>query len=170
MYRPMRQEIISVLVQNRANVLTRVISLYGRRGFNIDSLTVSPTNNPDLSRITIAFTAIEKSMQQIITQTEKLEVVESVMLMDKDNSFYRELLLLRVSTPNGDRTRVKEIVDIYRAKIVALHKESMIIELTGTPEKLNAFLKMLEDFDVTEVCRTGVTGIEKSEKGECEDD
>ena len=68
MYRPMRQEIISVLVQNRANVLTRVISLYGRRGFNIDSLTVSPTNNPDLSRITIAFTANEKSMQQIITQ------------------------------------------------------------------------------------------------------
>lgn len=166
MYRPMKQEIISVLVKNRANVLNRVISLYGRRGFNIDSLTVSPTNNPDLSRITIAFTASEKSMQQIITQTEKLEVVESVMLMDKDNSFYRELLLLRVSTPNGERTGIKEIVDIYRAKIVDLHKDSMIIELTGTPEKLNAFLEMLEDYNVTEVCRTGITGIEKNIKGE----
>lgn len=170
MYRPMKQEIISVLVKNRANVLNRVISLYGRRGFNIDSLTVSPTNNPKLSRITIAFTATEKSMHQIITQTEKLEIVESVMLMDRENSFYRELLLLRINTPDGERTAIKEIVDIYRAKIVDLHKDSMIIELTGTPEKLNAFLSMLEDFDVTEVCRTGVTGIEKQQKGETEND
>ncbi|MBO4236082.1 MAG: acetolactate synthase small subunit [Firmicutes bacterium] len=166
----MKQEIISVLVKNRANVLTRVISLYGRRGFNIDSLTVSPTNNPELSRITIAFTATEKSMQQIITQTEKLEVVESIMLMDKDNSFYRELLLLRVNATKEERSAIKEIVDIYRAKVVSLDKDSMIIELTGTPEKLNAFIAMLEDFDVAEVCRTGVTGIEKKERGECGDD
>lgn len=166
MYRPMKQEIISVLVENRANVLNRVISLYGRRGFNIDSLTVSPTNDPELSRITIAFTATEKSMQQIITQTEKLEVVKSVMIMDRENSFYRELLLLRVSIKEGELSAIKEIVDIYRAKIVDLKKESMIIELTGTPEKLNAFLEMLEQFDVNEVCRTGVTGIEINVKGE----
>ena len=79
MYKPLKQEIVSVLVQNQANVLTRVISMFGRRGFNIDSLTVSPTNNPKLSRITIMFSATEQSMQQIITQTEKLEVVEEVM-------------------------------------------------------------------------------------------
>ena len=160
MYRPMKQEIISVLVENKANVLTRVISLYGRRGFNIDSLTVSPTNNPELSRITIAFTANERSMQQIITQTEKLEVVKSVSLMDKQGALYRELLLVKLSIDDADRTSIKEIADIYRAKIVALSKNNMIIELTGTPEKLNAFLNVLEDYKIEEVCRTGVTGIE----------
>lgn len=160
MYKPMKQEIVSVLVKNQANVLTRVISMFGRRGFNIDSLTVSPTNDPDISRITIAFTATERSMQQIITQTEKLEVVESVSLLDRDNSLYRELLLLRVQCSNEERTGIKEICDIYRAKIVALYRDGMIIELTGTPEKLNAFIEVMEDYDLTEVCRTGVAGIE----------
>ena len=167
MYSPMKQEIVSVLVDNQANVLTRVISMFGRRGFNIDSLTVSPTNDPDLSRITIAFTATEQSMQQIITQTEKLEVVKSVMLLDKRNSLYRELLLLKVSAGAEERSSIKEVVDIYRAKIVDLTKTGMIIELTGTPEKLNAFMDVIGDYEITEVCRTGVAGIEGNfRKGE----
>ena len=159
MYRPMKQEIVSVLVKNQANVLTRVISMFGRRGFNIDSLTVSPTNDPEISRITIAFTATERSMQQIITQTEKLEVVESVSLLDSENSLYRELLLLKVHSTQAQRAGIREI---YRAKIVALTLDSMIIELTGTPEKLDAFITVMEgDYNVTEVCRTGVSGIER---------
>ncbi len=167
MYSPMKQEIVSVLVDNQANVLTRVISMFGRRGFNIDSLTVSPTNDPGLSRITIAFTATEQSMQQIITQTEKLEVVKSVMLLDKRNSLYRELLLLKVSAGAEERSSIKEVVDIYRAKIVDLTKTGMIIELTGTPEKLNAFMDVIGDYEITEVCRTGVAGIEGNfRKGE----
>lgn len=167
MYSPMKQEIVSVLVDNQANVLTRVISMFGRRGFNIDSLTVSPTNDPGLSRITIAFTATEQSMQQIITQTEKLEVVKSVMLLDKRNSLYRELLLLKVSAGAEERPSIKEVVDIYRAKIVDLTKTGMIIELTGTPEKLNAFMDVIGDYEITEVCRTGVAGIEGNfRKGE----
>lgn len=170
MYRPMKQEIISVLVENKANVLTRVISLYGRRGYNIDSLTVSPTNNPELSRITIAFTASERSMQQIITQTEKLEVVKSVSLMNKEGSLYRELLLTKLNIDEKSRTSLKEIVEIYRAKIVALSKDNMIIELTGTPEKLNAFLAVISDYDIVEVCRTGVTGIEANNNKESMED
>ena len=167
MYSPMKQEIVSVLVDNQANILTRVISMFGRRGFNIDSLTVSPTNDPGLSRITIAFTATEQSMQQIITQTEKLEVVKSVMLLDKRNSLYRELLLLKVSAGAEERSSIKEVVDIYRAKIVDLTKTGMIIELTGTPEKLNAFMDVIGDYEITEVCRTGVAGIEGNfRKGE----
>ena len=163
----MKQEIVSVLVDNQANILTRVISMFGRRGFNIDSLTVSPTNDPGLSRITIAFTATEQSMQQIITQTEKLEVVKSVMLLDKRNSLYRELLLLKVSAGAEERSSIKEVVDIYRAKIVDLTKTGMIIELTGTPEKLNAFMDVIGDYEITEVCRTGVAGIEGNfRKGE----
>ncbi|MBQ1391641.1 MAG: acetolactate synthase small subunit [Firmicutes bacterium] len=160
MAKQLKNEIISVLVKNKANVLNRVVNLFGRRGFNIDSLTVSTTNDPQLSRITIAFTATERSLQQIITQTEKLEVVESVTLMDRENSLYRELLLIKINAGPEMRSDIKEIVDIYRAKIVDLSRESLIIELTGTPEKINGFLDVMTTFDIAEVCRTGVTGIE----------
>ena len=91
----LKKEIVSVLVLNQANVLTRVVSLFGRRGFNIDSLTVSATNDPTLSRITIVFSATEQSMQQIITQTEKLEVVKDIYILDQQYSLYRELLLIK---------------------------------------------------------------------------
>lgn len=162
MYKPIKKEIVSVLVLNQANVLTRVVSLFGRRGFNIDSLTVSATNDPELSRITIVFGATEQSMQQIITQTEKLEVVKSIYILNRENSLYRELLLLKVNVAPSERTGVKEIVDIYRGKIVDLSKESMIIELTGTPEKLNGFMDVMEAYDIVEVCRTGITGLESN--------
>lgn len=164
MYIPLKKEIVSILVLNQANVLNRVVSMFGRRGFNIDSLTVSATNDPTLSRITIVFSATERSMQQIITQTEKLEVVKSVMIMDRENSLYRELLLLKVNANKEQRSEIKEIVDIYRAKIVDLSKESLIIELTGTPEKLNGFMDVMADYDITQVCRTGITGIETDSK------
>ena len=160
MYKPLKKEIVSVLVVNQANVLTRVVSMFGRRGFNIDSLTVSATNDPNLSRITIVFSATEQSMKQIITQTEKLEVVKDVFLLNRENSLYRELLLVKVSAGEAERTGIKEIVDIYRGKIVDLSRGSMIIELTGTPEKLDGFLDVMESYDITEVCRTGITGIE----------
>jgi acetolactate synthase-1/3 small subunit len=143
MYKPLRKEIVSVLVLNQANVLTRVVSNFGRRGFNIDSLTVSATNDPDLSRITIVFNATEQSMQQIITQTEKLEVVKSIFILNRENSLYRELLLLKVNATEKERTSIKEIVDIYRGKIVDLSRESMIIELTGTPEKIDGFMEVM---------------------------
>ncbi len=162
MYKPLKKKIVSVLVLNQANVLTRVVSLFGRRGFNIDSLTVSATNDPALSRITIVFSATEQSMQQIITQTEKLEVVKSIYILNRENSLYRELLLLKVKAGEKKRTPIKEIVDIYRGKIVDLSKDSMIIELTGTPEKLDGFMDVMEDYEITEVCRTGITGIESN--------
>ena len=162
MYKPLKKKIVSVLVLNQANVLTRVVSLFGRRGFNIDSLTVSATNDPALSRITIVFSATEQSMQQIITQTEKLEVVKSIYILNRENSLYRELLLLKVKAGEKKRTPIKEIVDIYRGKIVDLSKDSMIIELTGTPEKLDGFMDVMEDYEIIEVCRTGITGIESN--------
>ena len=154
MYKPLKKEIVSVLVVNQANVLTRVVSMFGRRGFNIDSLTVSATNDPNLSRITIVFSATEQSMQQIITQTEKVQVLSN------RNDVERQLLLVKVSAGEAERTGIKEIVDIYRGKIVDLSRGSMIIELTGTPEKLDGFLDVMESYEITEVCRTGITGIE----------
>lgn len=145
MYKVLKKKIVSVLVLNQANVLTRVVSLFGRRGFNIDSLTVSATNDPTLSRITIVFSATERSMQQIITQTAKLEVVKSIFLLDRENSLYRELLLLKVNATSEQRRPIKEIVDIYRGKIIDLSKDSMIIELTGTPEKLDGFMEVMKE-------------------------
>lgn len=160
MYKETKKEIVSVLVLNQANVLTKVVSLFGRRGFNIDSLTVSATNDPTLSRITIVFSANETSIHQIITQTEKLEVVKGIFVLNRENSIYRELLLLKVNCADEERAPIKNIVDIFRGKIVDLSRGSMVIELTGTPEKIDGFLDVIRDYDVVEVCRTGITGIE----------
>ena len=160
MYKPMKKEIVSVLVHNQVNVLTRVVSHFGKRGFSIDSLTSSSTKDPDLKRLTIVFSATEQSMQQIITQTEKLEVVESVHVLNRENSLYRELLLMKVEARSSERTDIKAIVDVFRGKIADLSADSMIIELTGTPEKLDGFLDMMSTYEIVEVCRTGLTGIE----------
>ena len=100
-------------------------------------------------------------MHQIVSQTEKLEVVRSVKTLDGKRSFFRELLMVKVSAGKEMRKEIKEIVDIYRAKIISLTKEEMVLELTGAPEKLDAFLDMLTDYNITDICRTGVTGIEK---------
>lgn len=157
----MKKEVVSVYVDNKANVLSRVVSLYGRRGFNIDSLTVSATNDPDISRITIVFEGDYLTLHQIVAQTEKLEVVRSVKTLDSGKSFFRELLMIKVSAGKEKRREIKEIVDIYRAKIINLTKEEMVLELTGAPEKLDAFLELIKEYEITDICRTGVTGIEK---------
>ena len=154
-----RKEVISISVDNQSNVLTRIVSLFGRRGFNIDSLTVSTTNDKDISRITIVFNGTDQSLYQIMTQTKKLEVVKDIFTLDSSNSLYRELLLVKIKTDKTERTSLKEIVDIYRGKIIDLCKDSMIIELTGAPEKLDGFMNMIDCYDVVEVCRTGITGI-----------
>ena len=155
MDKQIRKEVISILVDNQANVLTRVSSLFGRRGFNIDSLTVSATNDPKLSRITVVFTGTEQGLHQIITQTAKLEVVKKIFTLDSNDSIYRELLLLKVKADKEERSAIKEVVEIYRGRIV----DSLIIELTGTSNKLDAFMDMMSCHEISEVCRTGITGI-----------
>ena len=159
MDKQIKKEVISILVDNQANVLTRVSSLFGRRGFNIDSLTVSATNDPKLSRITVVFTGTEQGLHQIITQTAKLEVVNKIFTLDSNDSIYRELLLLKVKADKEERSAIKEVVEIYRGRIVDLSKNSLIIELTGTSDKLDAFMDMMSCHEISEVCRTGITGI-----------
>lgn len=154
-----KKEVISIFVDNQANVLTRVAGLFGRRGFNIDSLTVSATNDPELSRITIVFEGDEVGLAQILAHTEKLEVVRGIYPLNREESLFRELLLMKVKANEENRSAIREIVDIYRGRIVDLSKESMIIESTGAPEKIDGLMKMLEDYEILEVCRTGVTGI-----------
>jgi len=157
----MKKYTLSIVVENNPGVLARVASLFGRRGYNIDSLTVSETNDPGTSHITLTVTGDEQILEQIIKQVYKLEEVIKVVHLSDSNTLSRELLLIKMDNGAGARTQLREIVDIYEAKIVDLAPGSMIIELTGAPQKIDAFLGMMKEFRIIEMCRTGVTAMEK---------
>lgn len=159
-----RTEVFSILAVNEAGVTARLGSLFGRRGYNIDSFTASPTNDPKLTRITLVLTGDDRKFNQILTQTAKQEFVKSVSIMEKD-VIYRELLLLKVKAGKKERSEIMEIMEIFRAKVIDLSNKSMIIEVTGSSEKLDAFMKMMSPYDMIDVCRTGVTGIKRGDKG-----
>ena len=156
-----KRRVISLLVDNQSGVLARVSNLFCRRGFNIDSLTVSATNDPAVSRITVTITSDEKALSQLILQTERLEVTRQVFVLDHENSLERELLLLKVAADVHNRGELREIASIYKAKIIDFSPDSMVLELTGRPEKVDAFLKILTDYKILEQCRTGVTALER---------
>ena len=151
--------VLALLVENNAGVLVRVATLFGRRGYNIDSLTVSETNDPGISRITITTQGDQNIINQIVQQTQKLVEVRAVRIEDVTNAIQRELLLVKLRTNEQHRSQIKEICEIYEAKIVDLTKRSLIIELTGKPGKIDAFLDVLAPYDIIEQCRTGVTTI-----------
>ena len=157
----MNKQVISVLVDNHSGVLTRISSLFGRRGFNIDSLTVSATNDPAVSRITIVVHDDAKVLQQIVQQTARLEETRHIFVLDPAVSLFRELLLLKVEATQANRSELREIGSIYKAKIIDLSPESLVFELTGEPDKIDAFLKMMEGFTILEMCRTGITALER---------
>ena len=156
-----QRRVISLLVDNQSGVLARVSNLFCRRGFNIDTLTVSATNDPAVSRITLTITSDDRALKQLILQTERLEVTRQVFVLDKDKTLQRELLLLKVACDVHTRTELREIGSIYKAKIIDLSPDSMVFELIGKPEKLDAFLKMFADYTILELCRTGVTALER---------
>lgn len=157
----MQKHILSVIVQNNAGVLARVASLFGRRGYNIDSLTVSETNNPGTSNITLTVTGDESILEQIIKQVNKLEEVISIHHLSENSALSRELLLIKMEINSETRTSLREISDIYQAKIVDLAPKSMMIELTGSTQKIDAFMGIMKDYKILEMCRTGVTALEK---------
>ena len=156
-----KRRVISLLVDNQSGVLARVSNLFCRRGFNIDSLTVSATNDPTVSRITVSVSGTEKELQQLILQTERLEVTRQVFVLDSEKALERELLLLKLAADVHNRSELREIASIYKAKIIDLSPDSMVLELTGRPEKVDAFLKILADYKILEQCRTGVTALER---------
>ena len=159
----MSRKVISVLVDNHAGVLARVSSLFGRRGFNIDSLSVSATNDPALSRVTIVVSGGGAELEQIIRQTEKLIETRAVFLLEPAMGVLRELLLVKVGADEATRPALREISVVYKAKIIDLSPGSMIFELTGEPEKIDAFLGMLAGYPILELCRTGITALQRGE-------
>ena len=156
-----QRKVVSLLVDNQAGVLTRISSLFTRRGFNIDSLTVSATNDPAISRITVTVFGDRRRLEQLLLQTERLEVTHKVFVLDDRNTLQRELLLLKVAANVSNRAELQEIANIYKAKIIDLSPDSMIFELTCKPEKIDAFLRMFEGYTILEQCRTGVTALER---------
>ena len=159
-----RTGVFSMLVTNEAGVAARLTALYARRGYNIDSFTASPTNDPKLTRITLVLTGDDRKFNQIFTQTAKQEFVKSISLME-DADLYRELLLLKIKATKKERTEIKEIVDIFRGKIVDLSKKSLVVEVTGSSSKIDGFMNMINCYELIDVCRTGVTGIRRGDRG-----
>lgn len=158
----MAKKYLSVLVANHAGVLARVSSLFCQRGFNIDSLTVSATDDPTVSRITISTEGNDEDVfKQIKRQTAKLYETKAIYELDPAVSLLRELLLLKVRADSSNRGELHEIATIYKAKTIDLSSESMVFELTGDPSKIDGFLKMFEAYDILEMCRTGVTALER---------
>ena len=158
------RRVISLLVDNQNGVLARVSSLFCRRGFNIESLTVSATNDPTISRITVTLHGDDAAINQLILQTERLEVTRQIFELTPEKSLQRELLLLKVACDAPTRAEMREIAAIYKAKIIDLSPDSMVFELTGKPEKIDAFLKMFDGYEILELCRTGVTALERGGK------
>lgn len=162
-----RRTVICLMVDNQPNVLARVSSLIGRRSFNISTVTASETNIAGITKITLAVSGDDENvLYQIITQLGKLEPVREVYVLASDSSVYRELLLVKIKADKRERTELHEITEIYRGKVIGLNKDSMVIELTGSPNKLDGFMGMLKEYDIVEVSRTGVTGMARDAEEE----
>ena len=157
--------VFSVLVANKAGVLTRVSSLFTRRCFNIDSLTVGETETPEFSRMTISMMADEYSKDQIIKQLDKLHDVKQIKVMKRDETITRELLLIKIRNDSATRQDVLSAVDVFRSKIVDYSPDALCIEITGETSKINAFIELVKPFGIMEMCRTGVVALERG--GEC---
>lgn len=157
----MARYVLSVLVRNSSGVLTRVSGLFSRRGFNIDSLTVGRTENSEISRMTIALNGGLEELEQFTKQLNKLEDVLRVLTLKPENSVYRELVLIKVKADAEQRASINEIVKIFRSKIVDISPETLTIELTGDESKINAHIKLLEEYEIKELVRTGVCALER---------
>lgn len=157
----MQKVVFSILVDNTSGVLSRIAGLFSRRGYNIDSLTVGVTADPRYSRATVVTTGDHNILDQIEKQLNKLEDVVDIKRLEPDSSVCRELLLVKVLCNEQNRQNIISIADIFRAKIVDVSIQSLVIELVGSQSKLSAFLRMLKDVEILELARTGLTGLSR---------
>lgn len=156
-----KQRVLSMLVDNTSGVLSRVAGLFSRRGYNIDSLTVGETADPRYSRMTVVVNGDEQILDQIVKQLAKLVDVVDIKTLKSGESVNRELIMVKVRAEAKDRQGINAICDIFRAKVVDVGKDSMIIELTGDQRKLEAFMELMNDYEILELARTGITGLSR---------
>ncbi|MBQ76821.1 MAG: acetolactate synthase small subunit [Gammaproteobacteria bacterium] len=160
----MRRRIISVLLENEAGALSRVVGLFAQRNYNIETLNVAPTDDETLSRLTLTTLATDEQVEQITKQLNKLiEVVKLANLTDGDH-LERELMLIKLKATGPQRDEIKRTSDIFRAQVVDVTQNAYTIQLTGTSGKLDAFLRAMSDSTVLEMVRSGVSGLSRGEK------
>jgi acetolactate synthase-1/3 small subunit len=155
----MDKHTLSVLVENKPGVLARIAGLFSRRGFNIDSLAVGPTEHPEVSRMTIVVNVEESPLEQVTKQLNKLVEVIKIVELNHSSSVTRELLLVKVKADGETRGAVLETVQLFRAKVVDVATDAVTIEATGSAEKLEAFLRVLEPFGVRELVQSGMVAV-----------
>ena len=160
----MSRHTLSVLVENKPGVLARVAGLFSRRGFNIDSLAVGPTEHPDVSRMTIVVNAADLPLEQVTKQLNKLVNVLKIVELDPAASVQRELLLLKVRADATTRSHVLETVQLFRAKVVDVATDAVTIEATGTTDKLDALIRVLEPFGIRELVQSGLVAVARGSR------
>jgi acetolactate synthase-1/3 small subunit len=160
----MSRHTLSVLVENKPGVLARVAGLFSRRGFNIDSLAVGPTEHADISRMTIVVSVDDLPLEQVTKQLNKLVNVIKIVELDASASVQRELLLLKVRADQSTRSHVLETVSLFRAKVVDVATDAVTIEATGTTDKLDALIRVLEPFGIREMVQSGLVAVARGSR------
>ena len=152
--------VIAVYVDNKSGVLTRVTSMFTRRGFNIDALTVGETESPEYSRITICMSGDGYAKEQMINQLRKQVNVKKVEVLE-DTAIRRELMLIKIRNEGASRSDIMTVVDVFRAKVIDYTNGEMCIEVTGEPSKIDAFVEIMKPYGILEMCRTGIVALER---------
>jgi len=157
-----KTKVIAALVENKPGVLHSVANMFRRRGFNIESITVGRTEQEDLSRMTITVNGDEKTLEQVVKQMNKLIDVVKVSRLEPENIVTRELALIKVNVPDvKNRSDVINCVEVFRGRVVDVSPESLTIEITGTPDKIDAFLNLMKTYGIMELARTGITALSR---------
>ena len=154
-----RKHILSILVENKPGVLTRITGLFARRGFNIDTLAVGPTDDERFSRITLTLDGAKHPIDQVTKQLHKLVNVLKIRDLEPDETLARELALYKISADGASRAEIMQICEVFRAKVVDLGRRSVVVEITGTYDKIEAFERLVRPFGLVEMARTGEIAI-----------
>ena len=157
----MHKKAFQLIVDNTSGVLSRISGLFSRRGYNIESITAGTTADPRFTRITIVASGDEQILSQIEKQVRKMEDVIEIKPLNDSNSVCRELVMIKVRANASERAELISLADIFRAKIVDVEKDCLMIELTGTESKLKAFMELLDGYEILELARTGITGLKR---------
>ncbi len=158
------KKVFQLLVDNTSGVLSRISGLFSRRGYNIESITAGVTADPRYTRITIVTSGDDEILDQIEKQVEKLVDIRNIKVLAPEESVYRELCLIKISVSEQTRDSVINIANVFRASIIDVGNQSMIIELTGNQSKIEAFIALLEGYEILELARTGITGLTRGNK------
>ena len=158
------RRIISVLIENESGALSRLVGLFSQRGYNIETLTVAPTDDATLSRLTLTTTGDDHKIEQITKQLNKLVEVVKVVALSEGDHIERELMLIKVKAMGAVRAEIKRTADIFRGQIVDVTPTTYVIQLAGASDKLDAFIEALSETTILEVVRSGVSGIARGEK------